>query len=307
MNIIRVTIGLVLVLHVSFWASAEQPKKGHVICEGESCREVNVPTGSILGGDRSEKISTTTVSPPQVTVVKKKAKHDQVRLSQAAPLTIKNEIETNLPAYFAGIDRHEIQASEKVIFVPKSHDPQLRGLKSGDVVWAVVEQEITASPGLPTPVRAIATTGQFKGAYFVGEAILDRELKRILFNFTKLRLQGGDPVYTLKAAGLAPRGSIGLEGEYVSQTGKFLIAELASAAATGFVDSTINRSQTTVGSYVQEPSLGNSGKAAAVTALSKTTDRMAEQVRQAPEYTHLAGYQEIQIMIQDDPAESGNQ
>jgi hypothetical protein len=151
----------------------------------------------------------------------------------------------------------------------------------------------------------MAVGGPFKGGLFLGEATLDRELKRILFNFTKLRLKDQDAVYTLKAAGLSPRGSIGLEGEYVSQTGKFFIAELASAAAAGFVDSTVNRNQTTFGTYVQEPSLANSGKTAAVTALSKTTDRMAEAARSAPEYTKVPGYQEIQIIIQDDPVESG--
>lgn len=302
-------------------AQAEPPKKGRVMCEGDACREVNVPTGSMLGGawdaivdlkgrvarriETNEPGEAKTVQPkaPKVSAVKKQKKREQVHISQTAPLA--GDTGGNLPAYYEGLDRHDIEANEKVVFVPKSHDPKLKGLKPGDVVWAVVEQEITASPEMPTPIRAIATTGKFKGAYFVGEATLERELKRVCFNFTKIRPKDGDTVYSVKAAGLSPSGSVCLEGEYVSQTGKFFIAELASAAAAGFVDSTINRNQTALGTYVQEPSLANSGKNAAVQALSKTTDRMAEQVRSAPEYTHIRGYQEIQVMIQDDPVESG--
>lgn len=303
---------------------AEPLKKGRVLCEGENCREVNVPTGSMLGAawdaarDLKERISkrvegTESANPKPVAekstkvgaVKKRTHKHEHIHLMQASSVA---EIAPsgNLPTYYAEVDRSGIEASEKVVFVPKSHDPKLKGLKSGDVVWAVVEQEITASPEMPTPVRAIATGGPFKGSFFVGEATLERELKRVCFNFNKIRLRSSDSAYVVKAAGLSPRGSVCLEGEYVSQTGKFFIAELASAAAAGFVDSTINRTQSALGTYVQEPSLTNSGKNAAVQALSKTTDRMAEQVRSAPEYTHVHGYQEIQVMIQDDPVESGS-
>jgi len=316
MNPRTMAFGVSLLMSITNTSWAEPLKKGRIMCERENCRDFITPTGGMIDevkgytvqvNQEQKSAQTKTVITPSVKSsngVKKKRGRDQVHLTQAAP--IKSEIETNLPNYYAGVDRDEIEASEKVIFVPKSHDPRLKGFKSGDVIWAVVEQEITASPELPTPIRAIATSGPFKGAYFVGEATLDKELKRVLFNFSKLRPKGEDEVYTVKAAGLSPLGSIGLNGEYVSQTGKFFIAELASAAAAGFVDSTINRNQTALGTYVQDPSLANSGKGALVTALSKTTDRMAESVRQAPEYTHIQGYQEIKIMIQDDPVESGS-
>ena len=303
-------------------AFAESPKKGRVLCEGAACREADGSAGGALdssvgavqdfkdrvtrraNGDATETGNKPSFT-PDTSLAAKKIGPRKSKLANAVVVTAPGEPASNLPGYYAGVDRSAVEASEKVVFVPKSHDPTLKGLKSGDVVWAVVEQEITASPEVPTPIRAIAMSGPFKGAYFVGEATLDRELKRVLLSFSKLRLKNNDSVYAVKAAGLSPRGSIGLEGEYVSQTGKFFVAELASAAAAGFVDSTINRGQTALGSYVQEPSLMNAGKTAAVSALSKTTDRMANAVRQAPEFTHLQGYHEIQIMIQDSPVEFG--
>jgi hypothetical protein len=233
---------------------------------------------------------------------------DQLRISEAAPvrLDVSDGAGSNLPGYYAQVDRSEIEASEKVVYVPKAAPPRLDGLKAGDVVWAVLEQEIVASPSVPTPVRAIAVGGKYKGGIFFGEATLDRELKRVLLTFTKLRLKERDEVFLLKASGLAPKGSVGLEGEYSSQAGKFFVAELASAAAAGMVDATINRTQTAQGGYVQEPTAASFGKTAAVAALSKTTERMAEGARGAPEFTRVNGYQEIQIMVQEDPVEAGN-
>jgi len=292
-------------------ALAEPPKKGRVMCEGAACLSHDVPTGSVLErsddelAERAKRRIELEKKPEAKAQIKaaKSPRKDRIRMSRSAP---ERPTVTNLPVYQQGIDRSEAEANERVVFVPKSGSQRLKGLASGDVVWAVVEQEIVASPGVPTPVRAMAVGGPFKGAFFLGEATLDRELKRVCMTFTKLRFKDRDAVYGVKAAALSPRGSVCLEGEYVSQTGKFFLAELASAAAVGFVDSTVNRNQTAFGTYVQEPSLANSGRTAAVTALSKTTERMAEEARTAPEYTRVKGYQEIQVMIQDDPVEAGS-
>lgn len=314
----KVALAVIFILVLEGNARGEPIKKGRVMCEGPMCTAHDVPTGSVIerAGDFSDdfvervKRRIEVSKEPEKPVPPKKiqSKKDRIRIVQSSPSRIAAPVEvvSNLPHYYQGVDRSEFEASEKVVYVAKSPVLHLKGIKPGDVVRAVVEQEIVASPSVPTPVRAIAVSGVFLGAIFSGEAILDRELKRILFNFTRLRIKDRSEVYSLKAAGLSQSGSIGLEGEYVSQTGKFFIDELASAVAAGLVDSTINRNQTALGSYVQEPSLANAGKVAAVTALSKTTERMAENVRNAPEYTKTPGYQEIQIIIQDDPTESGS-
>jgi hypothetical protein len=163
---------------------------------------------------------------------------------------------------------------------------------------AIIEQELKASPQVPTPIRAIVMSGNLRGGAFLGEAVLDRELKRILLQFKKVRTRDGK-IYPIKASGLSVRGSVGLEGDYHTQSGKFFAAEMLAATSAGFLDATIQRNQTSFGTFVQEPSLSNTSKTGAVTALSRTADRMAESARQAPEYTTLEGMQAIQIIVEE--------
>ncbi len=210
--------------------------------------------------------------------------------------------QSNLPSYYSGIDRSAFKSSDKAVYVPQNSVVKLGSVKTGDIFHAVIEQRIKSSPSVATPIRAMVTSGGLSGGFFVGEATLDRELKRILLSFNKVRSRDGK-TYNLKAAGLSTEGSVGLEGEYHSQAGAFFLGELASATAAGVLDSTINRNQNALGNYVQEPSLSNSAKNGAVTALSRTADRMADGVRQAPEFTEIEGYQAIQVIVQEDPTE----
>jgi len=233
---------------------------------------------------------------------KKVVVKDLIQVKKASIL--RNQENSNLPQYHQGVDRSDAKASEKVMYVATNKSPYLNGLKSGDVIRASIEQAMVASPSVPTPIRAMALNGPFKNSFFLGEATLDRELKRVLLNFTKLRIQNQNTTYALKAQGLSLSGSVGLVGEYHSEAGKFFVAELAAATAAGYLDATTTRNQNAYGNYVQEPSVTNATKQGAVTALSRTADRAAEASRNAPEYTEVEGYQEIQIIITEDPTES---
>ncbi len=239
------------------------------------------------------------VNTQKASIRRSKPKIDSVRVSIASPLKPSG----NLPTHYDGIDRSEMKSSDQVVFVPKNASVKLPGVTSGDLFYAVVESRVKASPSLPTPIRALVQSGQMKGGVFIGEATLERELKRVKFDFTKVRAASGQ-VYNVKATGTALDGSVGLEGEYHTESGKFFLAEMASAAAAGYLDSTINRSQNTLGTYQQEPSLSNSTKNGAVTALSRSADRFAEATRQAPEYTVTEGYQLIKVFVEEDPTEN---
>lgn len=220
--------------------------------------------------------------------------------------TWKDFKQSNLPLYYQGVTFENCKASGKSVVSVSNTSVKMKGLKSGDVVRAVIDQEITASSTVSSPIIAIATSTRYKGSSFLGEATLDQELKRVLLVFHKLRLKENDQVYSLKAAGVSLSGKVGLTGNYHSESGKFFLAELASALTAGLLDSTINRQQTTFGGYVAEPSLVNSVKTGTVTALSKTADHSAESLRRSPEYTEVDGFQEIKIIIQDDPVEVGS-
>ncbi len=174
----------------------------------------------------------------------------------------------------------------------------------GDILEASLEQSVKASSTVPTRVRARITRGRFKGAFVLGMATFDRELKRILFAFERLRLPANDATYALKATGLAPSGQVGLEGDHHTQEGPYFAGEIVAAAAAGFADATTQRTQTALGTYQTEPTLANAGKQGAVQALSKTAERFAERSRTAPEYTEIEAGREIQIIVEQSPTEA---
>jgi hypothetical protein len=238
---------------------------------------------------------------------KEHASNEVIDQGQKSPERIKMTFSSmevpsgNLPSYLKVGNRSGREGDSQVYIAQKPVN-LLKEVRPGEMFRAVIEQEITASSSVPTPIRAQVLDGALKGEYFVGEATLDRELKRILINFTKIRRKNGT-LYSVRAAGLSEKGSVGIEGEYHSEIGKFFLGEIASATAAGVLDSTINRNQTNFGTYVQEPSLANSAKTGAVTALSKTADHFADGAKQAPEYTKSPGYQEIKIIVTEDPSE----
>lgn len=258
------------------------------------------PQGRSINIESSEDVKITRSLKPEV-IEREKSEIKIVRGSATRDQASKTK--TNLPKYYEGERRSTTGNFGRVVFVPNQTGPKLKGVRSGDVFTAIIDQSIKASPSVPTPIRARVISGGLLGSYFIGEATLDKELKRILFQFTKVRTQS-DELFQVRASGLSGSGQIGLEGDYNSGSGRFFVAEMASATAAGVLDSTINRQQTINGGFVQEPSLSNSAKTGAVTALSRTADRMAEGARQAPEYTELEGFQKIQIIIQEEPTEA---
>lgn len=280
-------------------AIAVPPAKGKPTCSGDGCTVVDVALG-VTPTPPAPKSPESTASSPEPTptppVAPKKRTVAKVRPQEPAS-------ETNLPAYFRGTKR-PAGSLDQVVFVAKGTTRKMTEVSVGDMVPALVEQSIKASPSVPTPVRALVTRGPLKGSVFVGEATLDRELKRVLIRFTKIRTAQGS-VFTLDAQALSQSGQVGLIGEHDSDTGVFFLAEMASATAAGIADSTINRSQTAFGTFVQEPSLSTSTKQGAATALARTSDRLAEKVRSAPESTTTNPFQEIRILIQDAPKEVG--
>jgi hypothetical protein len=212
----------------------------------------------------------------------------------------------NLPIYLAAAARSAPEnPGQAVVVADKPIGALLPGLRSGDVLHAELEQSIKASPSVPTPVRARVTRGRFEGAFVLGTATFDRELKRILFTFERLRLRGDDTTYALKATGLAPSGQVGLEGDHRTQEGLYFAGEIVAATAAGFADATTQRTQTALGTYHTEPTLANAGKQGAVQALSKTAERFAERARTAPEYTEIEAGREIQIIVESSPTEAG--
>lgn len=209
----------------------------------------------------------------------------------------------NLPGYMSTDGRRPGSPDGFVLVAEKTSGALLPGVRAGDVLIGVLEQSVKASPSVPTPIRVRITAGKLRGAIVLGAATLDRELKRILLVFERLRIPGNETAYALRATGLAPSGQVGLEGDHHTQERTYFAGEILAAAAAGYADATTQRTQTLTGGYQIEPSVGSAAKQGAVTALSKTADRFAERSRTAPEYTEIEAGREVQIIIQESPTE----
>ncbi len=279
------------------------PKKGTSICFDQSCEYKDIP----LGMQEEQKIkqkSNPVVSPDPILKEIKIEKHRKPKKNKTIAIKIiPQEIVTNLPSYYQGYQKTSAKQQESVMYVPPKLFQKLEEVHIGDVFQAVIEQELEVSSQVKQPIRALLITGPYPRGMVLGEASLDLELKRVLLNFNQIRLPDSQKVFQLKAVGLSQNGTLGIKGEYHSDLGTFFIAETLSAFAAGMLDSTIQRNQNAFGAYTTEPSLGNSAKTGAVTALSKTTDRFAEKVKNTPESTTVTPWQEIKIMIQEIPTQ----
>lgn len=168
---------------------------------------------------------------------------------------------------------------------------KLKGLKPGDVIDAEINEEVTAYPDSKVPVRAVVALGKFKGSVLLGEATLEKNSKRVAITFKEIVGPRESDPYPVSGYSL-------VEGEHHTNEDKFFLGEFLSAAAAGFADSTVNRSQNVLGNYVEEPGLDTSGKKALATALSKTSDHFAEKSRATPEYTVIPPFTHVQILVQ---------
>ena len=178
---------------------------------------------------------------------------------------------------------------------------KLQEIRQGDILTVKLDQAIKASPGAKSPIRVMVLGGMMNGSFLIGEASLDRELKRVFLDFQHLRTSGSDEIYDLSAEGLSPSGAKGIEGEYHSEEGKFLIASFIGGFLGNLTDAQVNRTQTAYGAWTAEPTLSNSAKIAAGATLVQGANRLAERAERAPEYTETEGNQVIRVFIKSDP------
>jgi hypothetical protein len=262
---------------------------GESLCQGEACHRVPPKPAVPLAAEKS-------ALPAHRTSVKK------------APIPVQSldpaPTGTNLPAYLQARDKRVAMDSSQFVLDRKKYNEVKIDIYAGDVFEVFIDQAIKASATVPTPIVGLITKGPLQQAKLIGEALLETGLRRVLLHFTQLRLADNSAIYSVKASGLSRDGTLGLEGHFVSHSGLFFIAELASAAAAGFVDASVRRNPTVFGNYAQEPSVSNAAKNAGVTALSKSTERFSEQVKAEIPYSEIAQYQNIKVLLVDAPQQN---
>ena len=206
----------------------------------------------------------------------------------------------NLPSYL--LSRIRFNSEESPIILP-TNKQGIRNydLNSGDVVNARIEESLIAFSDSKAPIRAVITSGKLKGSILLGEASLEKNSKRILVDFKKLRSINGTQLWSVQAAGLDQTGIYGIEGKLISGEEKYFAAEFLAAGAAGYADATIKRDQNALGNYVEEPGVNTVAKKALSGAFSRTADRFSEKLKSVPEYSVLEGPFEIRVLIIDQP------
>lgn len=229
-------------------------------------------------------------------------KKEEVKAGASSVHTLKHNKSSagNLPQEYGRRGRYVADENPVVLPTQKS-GVGLSGLKIGEVIEASIPESVFAFYESRLPIRAIVSRGAMKGAVLIGEASLERNSKRIVIDFKKLRGENSSELWVLQGSSLDSKGVIGLPAKIISNEGKYFTAELLAAAAAGYADASIQRSQNTMGNYVETPSADTINKKALTSALSRTADRFAEKIKAAPEYAILEGPVSIQILITEPP------
>lgn len=207
---------------------------------------------------------------------------------------------SNLPLYFNKLAANSIESS--FVVIPKTEArKKLDGLSSGSILKIVIQQDIVASNQVPTPIVGTVVSGLYKDSKVYGEAILDNELKRILFNFKTI--SGGRLIqeYSLKASGLDVLGRVGMTGKYHANDISFGIASFFATATAIAADSQVERSKNNNGDYVENPSAENATKKGVAGALGKVAERLSNRAMTAPGRTEVEGPLLLQLILEEPP------
>lgn len=206
----------------------------------------------------------------------------------------------NLPSYYAG--RNISQIDESPIVLPTNRQSILNGnLLLGEVVIAEIKESLIAFAEAKAPIRAVIRSGKLKDSVLVGDATLEKNSKRILISFNKLRSGNTNQGWQLVGNVLDQKGILGIEGKLISGEEKYFAAEFLAAAAAGYADATVQRDQNAFGGYNEKPGTDTFSKKALSSALSKTADRFADKLKSVPEFSVLEGPIEIQVLITEQP------
>ena len=220
---------------------------------------------------------------------------DSLNIQKSATLPIE---------YFRNKDRISIE--ESPIITPAA--PQkltYAKIKVTDVVQAEIQESLFAFYDSKVPVRAIIKSKDLRDCILLGEATLEKNSKRILINFKKVRTANNE-LYVLAAVGLDSQGILGIEGKLISNEGKFFTAEMITALAEGYLDSTIERKENILGNSTEENTTDTHAKKAAGRALSKTGEFFADKLKSNPEYSILTGPISIQVLITEEAKKSND-
>lgn len=208
---------------------------------------------------------------------------------------------SNLPTEYLNQSKSVFIEESPVVLPSNRAAIKFKDVKIGDLISATIQESVFAYNDSKVPVRALITSGNLKGSVLLGEASLEKNSKRIQVEFRKFRDPNTKEIFQIQASLMDDKGVFGVEGKLISSERTFFAAELLSAGAAGYADATITRDQNLLGNSVESKNEDTFAKKALTSALSRSADRFADKLKQAPEYSVLEGPIQVQILVLEQP------
>lgn len=206
----------------------------------------------------------------------------------------------NLPGFARRSDVNTLEVQQSPIHIAKDIKPYSSiVLGRGDIVSARITQDLIGYEGAESPVRAIITEGPYKDAWLIGNATLDKKTKNILIRFSTFRSQFSE--VRLEGSVHSVSGALGLKGEFNSNHWNYFWAEMLASGVSGYANALTERRRSVLGYSEIVPNPGSAANQAVAEAAAKTSDRLAERARDAPEFTVVRGPTEVQVFITKGP------
>jgi hypothetical protein len=174
-------------------------------------------------------------------------------------------------------------------------------MEVGDIFDCMISQDIKAYVGSVSPIKAEVLTGEKKGTIFVGNATMDPKTKDIVVEFNLARNFESRLKHKLKATLHSQSGQLGLKGTFHSKYWQYFFATVISRGAQGYAEATVERNRNVFGTYQEIPNPENAGKTAVAEAASGTTDLIADEMRNLPEFVTKKGPIRTKIFITETP------
>lgn len=193
-----------------------------------------------------------------------------------------------------------VDEPKKVVFISKfGSNPTT--INIGDIFDCLIPQDILGYVGSVSPIRAEITEGEYKGYAFIGNATMDQKTKSIVIEFHKLISKHKTDVFDVKATVHSVTGELGLVGTYNSHYWSYFFAAVLARGAQGYAEGIVQRDRNILGQYINVPNNDNSGRIAVAQAGQQTAELMAEQMKQAPEFTTAKGPILTKIFVMEAP------
>lgn len=227
-------------------------------------------------------------------------KSEQKPFSRKLEIKGKRSIDSNIPGY-AQREAGSEASTSPILNSKYGATSYLVGLNRGDVIEAVITDDIIGYNKSLSPVTALITEGKFKNGILVGNATLDPNTKAVLVGFDSIRPPKSTKNFRIMGQAQDLSGKLGIEGEYNSQFWNYYWGVFFSRMASGFASASMDRNKNIYGTYEVKPNLGNAVKNAQAEAATSSAEMLEDRAKSAPEYTKVTGPTFVKVTIVTEP------